>query len=217
MSAIEAPTLVASDIRVTRAGTSFTVEGAAVHIPLIGEHFVDPALEKLAAVVATGTPLTEAIATLELEASVDRWCMQSLSPREGLLVLNDAAEATPRSMSAALKTLAELALDGSRSVAVLGEMTDVGDDWRDEHDRIGRLVVRLNIAKLVVVGEGARHIHNAAGLEGSWDGESVLVATPDEAYDLVVEDFRFGDVVLVKSSAGAQLAQLGDRLGGVAA
>jgi len=73
--------------------------------------------------------------------------------------------------------------------------------------------VRLNIQKLIVVGHGARHIHNAAGLEGSWDGESMLVATADEAYDRIRDDLRAGDVVLVKSSKSANLRFLGDRIG----
>ncbi len=75
-------------------------------------------------------------------------------------------------------------------------------------------MVRLNVRKLIVVGHGARHIHNAAGLEGSWDGESVLVETPDEAYDLLRDDLGAGDIVLVKSSKSANLRFLGDRLGG---
>ena len=92
-------------------------------------------------------------------------------------------------------------------MAALGKFSD------EEHDRIGRLVVRLNIQKLIVVGHGARHIHNAAGLEGSWDGESMLVATADEAYDRIRDDLRVGDVVLVKSSKSANLRFLGDRIG----
>jgi len=102
------------------------------------------------------------------------------------------------------------------SIAVLGEMAELGEYAQEEHDRIGRLVVRLNISQLVVVGERARHIHAAAGLEGSWDGESVFVADPDEAYAFLRGELRPGDVVLVKSSKSAGLRFLGDRLAGVA-
>ena len=166
---------------------------------------------------AGSTRLAHALEAVGVEVREGAWSMQALEPAPGILVINDAAEATPLTTANALKVLAELALDGSRSIAVLGELDDVGDEWREEHDRIGRIVVRLNISKLIVVGEGARHIHNAAGLEGSWDGESVLVATAEEAYDLLGEDLRDGDVVLVKSSAAAGLGRLGDRLGGAAA
>ena len=69
-------------------------------------------------------------------------------------------------------------------------------------------------ARLVVVGDGARHIHAAAGLEGSWDGESVLVPDVDAAYDVLRDEIRPGDIVLVKSSKSAGLRHLGDRIAG---
>ena len=100
-------------------------------------------------------------------------------------------------------------------IVVIGEMADLGDIADEEHDRIGRLVVRLNIGKLVVVGHRARHIHNAAGLEGSWNFESVLVPDADAALEFLSTELRDGDVVLVKSSNSAKLRFLGDRLGGV--
>jgi UDP-N-acetylmuramoyl-tripeptide--D-alanyl-D-alanine ligase len=137
-------------------------------------------------------------------------------PGSGVLVIDDTAGATPDAMAAALKMLVQLAGPLGRSVAVLGELDVPATEANDEHDRIGRLVVRLNVQKLVVVGHAARHIHNAAGLEGSWDGESQLVATAEEAYDLVREDLREGDVVLLKSSASAGLASVANRLGGAA-
>jgi UDP-N-acetylmuramoyl-tripeptide--D-alanyl-D-alanine ligase len=137
-------------------------------------------------------------------------------PASGALVLDDTASATADAMAAALKMLVQLAGPLGRSVAVLGELDVPAAEANDEHDRIGRLVVRLNVHKLVVVGHAARHIHNAAGLEGSWDGESQLVATAEEAYDLLREDLREGDVVLLKSSRSARLGSVATRLGGVA-
>ena len=79
---------------------------------------------------------------------------------------------------------------------------------RDEHDAIGRLAVRLDIAQLVVVGDGARPLHLGASLEGSWNGESVLVADTDEAIELVQGVVRPGDVVLVKASRSAGLERV---------
>jgi len=141
--------------------------------------------------------------------------MEVLQPGGGITVINDAYNASPDSTAAALKTLAQIREPEQRTVAVLGEMAELGEYSDEEHDRIGRLVVRLNIGKLVVVGEGARRIHAAAGLEGSWDGESVFVADLDAAYDLLREQLRAGDIVLVKSSKSARLRFLGDRLGGI--
>jgi UDP-N-acetylmuramoyl-tripeptide--D-alanyl-D-alanine ligase len=144
-----------------------------------------------------------------------------ISAPSGAIILADTDGATSDSMAASLKMLVQVAGQSRRSIAVLGELdvepNESPIDVRDEHDGIGRLVVRLNVQKLIVVGHEARHIHNAAGLEGSWDGESELVASPDEAYDLLREDVGSGDIVLVKSSARTQLGSLVSSLGGVLA
>lgn len=173
------------------------------------------ALATIAATARLGVDASIAVDALEALPRAERWRMELLEAPDGYTVINDAYNASPDSMAAALKTLAEVTRGTHRSVAVLGEMAELGSLADEEHDRIGRLVVRLNVEKLVVVGHAARHIHNAAGLEGSWDGESVLVETADEAYDLLRGELRSGDVVLVKSSNSAGLRLLGDRLGGV--
>jgi len=209
----------AADVRATASGTRFTlvVDGAAheVALRILGEHHVSNALAALAVARELGVPVERAIAAIESVPRAERWRMEVLQPGGGITVINDAYNASPDSTAAALKTLAQIREPGQRTVAVLGEMAELGDYSDEEHDRIGRLVVRLNIEKLVVVGEGARRIHAAAGLEGSWDGESVFVADLDAAYDLLREQLRPGDIVLVKSSKSAGLRFLGDRLGGI--
>ena len=216
----------ATDVDLTIDGTGFTVtagaESARVHLRILGEHHVMNALATIAAARRAGIALPTAVAALEGVARAERWRMELLRTPDGITVINDAYNASPDSTAAALKTLAQLtresaALGTGRSIAVLGEMSELGDAAQEEHDRIGRLVVRLNIGQLIVVGYGARHIHNAAGLEGSWDGESLLVDSADDAYDLLTENLRPGDTVLVKSSNSAGLRFLGDRLAGVTA
>jgi len=209
----------ASDIDVSAAGTSFTFEhgdtSRRVSLRILGEHHVMNALATLSVVGEWGVDLDRAVAILEGVTRAERWRMEVLDAPGGVTVVNDAYNASPDSVAAALKTLAQITGPEHRSVAVLGEMAELGEYARDEHDRVGRLVVRLNVRQLVVVGHEARHIHMAAGLEGSWDGESVLVDTIDEAYDLLQGTLRAGDVVLVKSSKSAGLRLLGDRLAGV--
>lgn len=209
----------AEDLGTTVGGTEFTLitgtERIAVKLRILGEHNVMNALAAVAATREFGVRPDDAIDALEALPRAERWRMELLSAPGGVTVINDAYNASPDSMAAALKTLAEVTRGSHRAIAVLGEMAELGEFADEEHDRIGRLVVRLNIDKLIVVGHGARHIHNAAGLEGSWDGESVLVPGVDEAYDLVNGDVRSGDVVLVKSSNSAGLKALGDRLAGV--
>ncbi|MCU1514654.1 MAG: UDP-N-acetylmuramoyl-tripeptide--D-alanyl-D-alanine ligase [Microbacteriaceae bacterium] len=209
----------ADDLRATAAGTSFVLHvgdwSRTVTLRILGEHHVMNALAALAVAHELGLPLDAACEALEGIERAERWRMEILRAPNGVVVINDGYNASPDSTAAALKTLAQIVEPGQRSIAILGEMNELGEYADEEHDRIGRLVVRLNIQKLVVVGHGARHIHNAAGLEGSWDGESVLVATSDEAYDLLDGQLRAGDVVLVKSSNASGLRFLGDRLGGV--
>lgn len=214
----------ADDVRATASGTRFTlvVPSADGHLArhevalrILGEHHVSNALAALAVARELGVPLDRAITAIEAVPRAERWRMEVLQPGGGITVINDAYNASPDSTAAALKTLAQILEPGQRSVAVLGEMAELGEFAQEEHDRLGRLVVRLNIGKLVVVGHGARHIHMAAGLEGSWDGESVFVPDLDAAYDLLRGELRTGDVVLVKSSKSAGLRFLGDRIGGV--
>jgi UDP-N-acetylmuramoyl-tripeptide--D-alanyl-D-alanine ligase len=209
----------AEDVEATATGTNFTVVVGDVRMPvrlrILGEHHVLNALAALSVAHELGIDLAEAIEAIEAVVRAERWRMELLLPPSGAIIINDAYNASPDSMAAALKTLAQVRGPADRTIAVLGEMAELGEYSDEEHDRIGRLVVRLNIRKLIVVGHRARHIHNAAGLEGSWDGESVYVESADEAYDLLRDDVGAGDIVLVKSSKSANLRFLGDKLGGV--
>ncbi|WP_166864037.1 UDP-N-acetylmuramoyl-tripeptide--D-alanyl-D-alanine ligase [Salinibacterium sp. ZJ70] len=209
--------LRAEDVELTISGTRFTLVAGDVRRPvllrILGEHHVMNALAALSVARELGVDLDRAITALEALPRAERWRMEILERPDGVTIINDAYNASPDSVAAALKTLVHLARqEGRRSVAVLGEMAELGEYALEEHDRIGRLAVRLDIRQLIVVGEGARHIHAAAGLEGSWDGESVLVPDADTAYDVLRDVLRSGDIVMVKSSNSAGLRHLGDRL-----
>jgi UDP-N-acetylmuramoyl-tripeptide--D-alanyl-D-alanine ligase len=118
-------------------------------------------------------------------------------------------------MRAALQTLAVIGRQGHRTIAVLGHMAELGEFSSEEHDSIGRLVVRLNIDKLFVVGDSAKLIHMAASQEGSWSGESEFIDSLANAFEIIHERLAPGDVVLVKASNIAGLRFLGDDLAGV--
>ena len=210
----------ATDLTTHARGTDFTVtvpggESARVHFGVLGEHHVMNALAAIAASVELGVALPDVVEALETVTLAERWRMQLMGGRDDITVINDAYNASPDSMAAALKTLAQVQAQapGTQTIAVLGEMSELGEFSGEEHDRIGLLAVRLGISQLVVVGQGARRLHISAINEGSWDGESAFVETADEAYDLVVSMARPGDTVLVKSSNAAGLRHLGDRLG----
>ncbi|KQO65315.1 UDP-N-acetylmuramoyl-tripeptide--D-alanyl-D-alanine ligase [Curtobacterium sp. Leaf261] len=189
-----------------------------VQLAILGEHHAMNATAALVVAHAWGVPLADGAEALASMTRAERWRMELLQAGPvGVTVVNDAYNASPDSMAAALRTLAQIVQPGERTVAVLGEMAELGEYSVEEHDRIGRLVVRLGIGQLVVVGRGAMPIHQAASLEGSWDGESVYIEDVDDAVRAIEEMVRPGDVVLVKSSKSAGLRFLGDRLGGVPA
>jgi UDP-N-acetylmuramoyl-tripeptide--D-alanyl-D-alanine ligase len=182
-----------------------------VRLPLVGEHHVENAAQAAVVALRLGMPLADVAAALGEVTSVNRWRMQVTERPDGVTVVNDAYNANPDSMRAALKALAVMGR-GRRTWAVLGEMLELGPDSVDEHDRIGRMAVRLNVSRLVVVGQGARPIHTGAVHEGSWGDESVLVPDADAALELLRQQLAPGDVVLLKSSRDAGLRHLGDRL-----
>lgn len=199
-------------------GSEQVPETVDVRLAILGEHHAMNATAALAVAHRWGVPLAAGAAALASMTRAERWRMELLQGGpEGVTVINDAYNASPDSTAAALRTLAQVVRPGERTIAVLGEMAELGEFSVEEHDTIGRLVVRLGIGQLVVVGRGAMAIHQAATLEGSWDGESVFIEDVDDAVQTLQEMIRPGDVVLVKSSKSAGLRFLGDRLGGVPA
>ncbi|PPI26728.1 UDP-N-acetylmuramoyl-tripeptide--D-alanyl-D-alanine ligase [Rathayibacter sp. AY1B5] len=212
----------AVDIDATADGTRFAIEVSAgegreaaraeLLLRVLGEHHVMNALAATAAALSVGVALPAIVEALATVTLAERGRMEVLGG-EDVRVINDAYNASPDSTAAALRTLAQIAKPGGRTVAVLGEMSELGEWADEEHERVGLLAVRLNISQIVVVGRGARRIHVAAEREGSWSGESVFAETSDEAFDLLEDYLRPGDTVLVKSSNSAGLRFLADRLG----
>ncbi|MFT4213557.1 MAG: UDP-N-acetylmuramoyl-tripeptide--D-alanyl-D-alanine ligase [Microbacterium sp.] len=206
----------ADDVEVTPAGTSCVVVAHGERMPLrlrvLGEHHVMNALAALAAASVLGVPIATGIERLETVEIAERWRMQPLGT-DRIRIINDAYNASPDSMAAALRTLAQITEPGQRKVAVLGAMSELGEYAGEEHDRVGLLAVRLRFERIVVVGREARRLYLAAIGEGSWDGEAVFFETADEAFDYLQGELRDGDRVLVKSSNAVGLRFLGDRLG----
>jgi UDP-N-acetylmuramoyl-tripeptide--D-alanyl-D-alanine ligase len=210
------PMFTATDVELRLSGTSFVLAGNGSETPvslrLLGEQSVTIAVAALVVARELVIPLPVAVEALGEVRSGGHWRMEVTQMANSVTIINDAHDATTASMSSALRALAQFTSAGRRSVAVLGEFRSDPGEFVEAHDALGRLVVRLNIGKLVAVGHSARHIQSAAGLEGSWDGESVIVANNEQAYDLLRDEIRAGDVVLVKAATAANLGPLGDRL-----
>ncbi|HET6627293.1 MAG TPA: UDP-N-acetylmuramoyl-tripeptide--D-alanyl-D-alanine ligase [Nocardioidaceae bacterium] len=183
-----------------------------VTLQLIGEHHAANATAVAAVALALDVLLDRVVESLSSATATSPARMQLGERADGVTVLNDAYNANPDSMRAALKALAAIGRGrpGSRTVAVLGEMLELGASSREEHDAVGRLVVRLDIHQLLVVGQGARPIHLGACLEGSWGGESVFVPDTESAVAWLHEHLRPADVVLFKASRDAQLRRVAE-------
>lgn len=207
----------AENVRLTERGspafTLHTPSGCAdVTMRLYGEHHVSNALAAAAVAHESGMPVARIAEALSEAGTLSRWRMEVTERTDGVTVVNDAYNANPDSMRAALRALAAMGR-GRRTWAVLGEMAELGDDSLTEHDAIGRLAVRLNVSKLVAVGgQAAAQLDMGAKNEGSWGEESVHVSDAAAAVDLLRSALRPGDVVLVKASRSVGLERVAQEL-----
>nr|WP_203675181.1 MULTISPECIES: UDP-N-acetylmuramoyl-tripeptide--D-alanyl-D-alanine ligase [unclassified Streptomyces] len=181
---------------------------AEVTLRLYGEHHVSNALAAAAVAGELGMPVEEIATALSAAGTLSHWRMEVTERPDGVTVVNDAYNANPDSMRAALRALAAMGR-GRRTWAVLGEMAELGEESLTEHDAVGRLVVRLNVSKLVAVGGlEAAWLDMGAKNEGSWGEESVHVSDAETAIDLLRSELRPGDVVLVKASRSVGLERV---------
>jgi UDP-N-acetylmuramoyl-tripeptide--D-alanyl-D-alanine ligase len=185
-----------------RDGVSF-VRFAGVEIPFsfTARHQAANAVAALTVIDALGLPLPETL----VEVPFSRWrCEESPLPGGGLLV-NDAYNANPASMRAALEHLVERAA-GRHTVAVLGEMAELGADAPRYHEEIGAFARGLGVDVILGVGELARRY-----APDEWATDAAA------ASELVRTVVTSGDTVLVKASRAVGLEVVADALNGVTA
>jgi len=191
-----------SDLTSDAAGRpSFVLhtEGRCFPVTLLmaGAHNAFNAAAALAAAMSIGLPAETAVAGMA-SAGGSEWRMEVHTGC--FTVVNDAYNANPTSMEAALRTVS--AMPG-RSFAVLGEMAELGPATVPEHERIGRLAADLGIEEVVTV--GADH-----GLAEAAGGHHMV--DPADAFEWIQDRVRDGDVVLVKASRSVGLEELATRL-----
>ncbi|HEY3722008.1 MAG TPA: UDP-N-acetylmuramoyl-tripeptide--D-alanyl-D-alanine ligase [Acidimicrobiia bacterium] len=190
-----------SDLRVdAELRASFRLEspwGVAPEIRLAvrGAHQVANAAQAATVALHLGVPLDAVVAALAA-AETATWRMELIESDDHVIVINDAYNASPSSMRAALETFGRLAPPGRR-IAVLGEMLELGPIGVDEHARVGDLVADAGVAALVTVGAGTDELAAAAKARGV---EVVAVADRDAAVSVLRTMVLPGDAVLVKAS-----------------
>jgi UDP-N-acetylmuramoyl-tripeptide--D-alanyl-D-alanine ligase len=188
-----------------RAGFTLVTGGvrAAVRLQVVGAHQVANALSAAGAALAAGMAPEDVAAALSAAVPRSRWRMEVTRRDDGVTVVNDAYNANPESMRAALAALA--GLPARRRVAVLGAMAELGPGAAEEHERLGRDAVAAGVDLVVAVGPDAVGIADgalAAGAREDRDTEKGAVRVPDRAAarELLTEVLVPGDVVLVKAS-----------------
>ena len=186
-------------------------EREPVELAVPGEHMVSNALAAAACGIALGMTPAECAAALK-GARVTEWRMQTFTTRSGVLVVNDAYNANPESMAAAMKAARWMAKD-RRLVAVLGHMAELGPIAFEEHEKLGALVVRIGVERLVTVGEPARAIARAAIREGQLPEDVACCADAAGAVQELLAWVRAGDVVLLKGSRVAGMERVAEALG----
>jgi UDP-N-acetylmuramoyl-tripeptide--D-alanyl-D-alanine ligase len=206
------PSFMAADIRLDELGrpsfTLLTPEGSApVTLRLHGAHNVPNALAAAALAGELGMDLDGIADGLGAAVARSRWRMEVHQRADGVTIINDAYNANPESVRAAIDALAHLAQDG-RAFAVLGHMAELGDTSQASHEDIGEYAARVGdtgLAGLIAVGEEARPLLAGARRVRSWTGEALAVPDGAAALEVLANRLKPSDVVLVKASRAAQL------------
>lgn len=201
------------NLRTDRAGrvalTLVTSSGSAeIATGLVGAHHVTNVLAAAAAALALGQDLDQVAAAAAGARALSPHRMQ-VTETGGITVVDDAYNANPDSMRAALQALGSIAGE-RRTVAVLGEMLELGPSSAAEHAAVGEECARTGVQVLVTVGRGAEPIAPAARAAGV--SQVHATASLEEAEGLLTTLITEGDVVLVKSSNGAGLMHLAERM-----
>jgi UDP-N-acetylmuramoyl-tripeptide--D-alanyl-D-alanine ligase len=175
----------------------------AVTLRQSGSHQLHNAAAAIAFALAAGLAFEDAVDALGQAVSQSRWRMELTERPDGVIVVNDSYNANPASMRAAIDALAAIGQRReARTIAVLGEMRELGAESIEGHRSIGSYAGQQGVDVLLVIGEAA-----APMVTGAADHDITAVQTADRAEALawLRENMAPGDVVLVKASRGAEL------------
>ncbi|MCX6417421.1 MAG: UDP-N-acetylmuramoyl-tripeptide--D-alanyl-D-alanine ligase [Actinobacteria bacterium] len=176
-------------------------------IPMLGEHNVLNALAAAAVGISVGMEVTDIARALTTLKLMSKWRMEVHQIPGNVTIINDAYNANPESMSAALETLTAIPAAGKK-FAVLGKMHELGDDSDAIHAQIAKLAIELGVSKVVAVGEAAK----AYGLPETIVQKSVWLPDFDSACDYIVKEVNSGDILLFKASRAEQFEVLADQI-----
>jgi UDP-N-acetylmuramoyl-tripeptide--D-alanyl-D-alanine ligase len=198
---------------------AFTLEmpdGVAdVALRLHGEHNVTNALAAAALAGQLGMDVSAIAAGLSAAVANSKWRMEVTQRPDGVIVVNDAYNASPEAVAAALEALRVIAA-GRRAYAVLGRMAELGERSREFHEQAGMIAARTGVTGLIAVGDEAAPMLTGAKAVAGYSGELIAVPDGPAALAALADRLQPGDVVLIKASraVGLQTVALALAAGG---
>ena len=182
---------------------------APVRLGVLGRHNVANALAAAAVALAAGLDLAGIADALTAARPQSRWRMELATRADGLAILNDAYNANPDSVAAALHSLRGLRRPGGRIVAAVGDMLELGDTSAQAHHEVGELAARLGVDEVLAIGEFGNHVIDGVAAGG---GRGQYLTGKDELVRHLRASLGPRDVVLVKASRGLALETVADAL-----
>ncbi|HYA28973.1 MAG TPA: UDP-N-acetylmuramoyl-tripeptide--D-alanyl-D-alanine ligase [Acidobacteriota bacterium] len=182
-----------------------------VRLNYLGQHNVSNALGAAALTLGAGVSLAAVRRGLEnakpyvMRMQIDSW--------RGVGIINDAYNANPASMRAALQTLAEIPSRG-RKIAVLGEMFELGRQSREEHQKLGEAAAKAKIHQLYLLGRHAGELRKSALRAGMGAEQIIIGKNHGDLAERLRQQTRRGDWLLVKGSRGMQMEKILNELRG---
>jgi UDP-N-acetylmuramoyl-tripeptide--D-alanyl-D-alanine ligase len=188
-------------------------------IPMLGEHNVLNALAAASVGIAVGMEMEDIARALTTLKQMSKWRMEVHQIPGNVTIINDAYNANPESMSAALQTLTAIPATG-KSIAILGKMHELGSTSDEIHAQVARLAIELGVERVVAVGELATSyglpalasdtsVDEASGANGQY---SVWLPDFVQACDYIVKQDNSGDILLFKASRAEQFEVLAEQI-----
>ncbi len=192
-------------------GTSFeiTVNETLynVEIPVPGIHNVYNALAAIAAGIEMKIPMEIIINGIKQFSPGNM--RQSIINHNGIKIINDAYNASPQSMQAAINVLEEIS-SGSRSIAVLGDMFEMGDMSKDLHYSVGEFIKNKKVNYIITVGQDSGMISQAVADSGNGEIKLRHFESNKEALKYILGIVMPGDYILIKGSRGMKMEEIAD-------
>jgi len=183
-----------------------------IHVPLPGVHNVYNALAAIAVGIELGIPAEKIARGIESFSSAKM--RLNIVFLNGIKIINDAYNASPQSMEAALRVLKDMkdAKSSGRKIAVLGDMLELGEWSYNSHYNIGKFAVSLGIDYIITVGENAKAISEGAIQAGALPERVKWFTNNEEAAEFLNQILHPEDIVLVKGSRGMKMEEIVQRL-----